>query len=1600
MSEKSNAFTQDHEKKAGTMTDTKKKKSPKYPGIRVTTNGNQLVSYFTEARLADAGVFYPITPSTEMGEMFEQSFAKGELNVFGNAKIAIETEGEHAAQGGAIAYSVTGKRVVNFTSGQGVVYALEQYYHAPAKLSTMVLELAARPFTKHALNVHCGHDDVYCAMDTGWIILFAKDAQQAADQSLILRKVTELSLTPGINGQDGFLTSHLERTFLRPEADLIREFLGRADDTIECPTPAQKELFGPTRRRIPENYDLKSPALLGPVQNQEHYMGGHAARRQHFAEPILGFLEQAYKEFEELTGRYYGLISEYNTKNADTVFVCIGSSAENIEASIDYIKKRDKVEVGVIHVNVLRPFPEAAIAKALQGKKNVVILERTDDQLAGDNPLTRDIRNVLAKALANVGKKSYDHLPVFDKYPMPDVFSGVYGLGSRDFRPEHILGAYEYVAKDRKRQDGKSAKDGERFFYLGINHPYAVVSEDAPSLLPKKAIAIRFHSIGGWGAITTGKNLSEILGELGIYISKRDFPDENREVVHISANPKYGSEKKGAPTNYFLIVAPERVRVNCDLRHVSVVICCDPKAFTHTNPLEGLQPGGAFLWENSEEDPAKAWERIPKKYRKEIIEKKIRLYTLKGFDIAKKSTPRPELQFRMQGNTFLGAFFHVSPFLTDNNIPKEEFLKVVEAQYNKKFGKLGDAVVKSNMSVMTQGFETVREIPCGDINAPDHSSMRGTPLLPCRSGNMPELEMEAPESESDFDESDFRQPEIVPVHSRKLFDKEYLSHYGYDQPATPLASTGVIPAATGREMSKFVARRVVPKFNPENCTQCMKCIVACPDTALPNTAQDVKTFIRAAIVNYVTDLHAKTILYNMIEKLEPLIRTTMNEEAKKRENAEPFPSVVMRYFREAVQQDPEAAKLNGSLTRGLEELAVILQKMPAAYSQTSAIFGVKEKQKPGTGGIFSILVSDLCKGCGQCAVECGDHNALVMVDETEEVNSDMITTIKFLEKLPDTPREYLGLYDPEHPEDSKAAVLHYHLMQQSKYHSLVSGDGACAGCGEKTILHLLATLTEAYMRPLFYKKADRLRQKAKEIREKGPAALQSLKEQNPKGYEIFKRTVRHMLMGQGGESLDDTLKIQSSKPEPTDQELVESLAVVLEQDAFNHKDLRTIEGMPARGMSVMGMTVNTGCSTVYGSTSPSNPHPYPWMNSLFQDGTTIGWLVAESFIINHARRSVLPERFADSILSDFISKSSPLSEEDYFVYTHFTDTQMTDDEIHELPKVWAIGGDGGMGDIGYQNLSKTILQNRPNYKALMLDTQVYSNTGGQNSDSSVMAGGIDMNQFGKASQGKLTEKKEVAQTMTTGHGSAFVAQVSMANAPNLMKAMLDALEYRGSSFIQAFTTCQPEHGVGDSESTIQAQRVRDSRGVIEFVYNPTLGESEKDCLSIKGNPNVTRDWWLKMNKASKEYFNYTVAHWALTEGRFRNHVTTKIPENYKTTCLFLDDVLLRVTQQDIVQRRVFDADHRSYIPPFNVYAFFEAPDGTMKPFLMSRQMVLFCVERRKNWRFLQSRAGVINEDYEAQKKVLAKYEKGELTKEDLFTRIRELINAELNAPKK
>jgi len=452
-----------------------------------------------------------------------------------------------------------------------------------------------------------------------------------------------------------------------------------------------------------------------------------------------------------------------------------------------------------------------------------------------------------------------------------------------------------------------------------------------------------------------------------------------------------------------------------------------------------------------------------------------------GFKIAREATDRGDLQLRMQGNAFLGAFFSVSPMLKEFGITPEQFRDAVHKQYVKKFGKLGDAVVISNMEVMTKGFELVREIKVGEMEAADRSTLRGKALLPmampvsiaasegCGTGCRT---IDAPEG----------QPERTPLTRVAEFDAMFRAKLGYNQPANAYAALGIMAAGSGDTASKYVARRETPLYIPENCTQCMECIAVCPDTALPNCSQDLDTILHAAVSNYVTDSSERQKMLKLLPEITKQTRERMRDAVAKNDK-----TPAQTFIREVTHA------VNGFSPAAKEEFFSVIDKVPMAFHKANAIFATPEKKSPGSGGIFSIFVSDLCKGCAACVTACGEHQALRMVQETEEVNAEHESGTAFLNLLPDTAQKYLGLYNDTRAQDSKTATLRNMLMVRRNYDALVSGDGACAGCGEKSILRAVAAVTEAYMRPLFHAKADRFRRKADELEKAGEQKLAELK---------------------------------------------------------------------------------------------------------------------------------------------------------------------------------------------------------------------------------------------------------------------------------------------------------------------------------------------------------------------------------------------------------------------------------------------------------------------------------------------------------------------------
>ena len=400
----------------------------KYPGKRMAMDGNTAV-IMCERESSDAAGAYPITPSTQMGEYWAEEAAKGHINVSGRPLIFVEPEGEHAAAAVTAGMSMSGLRASNFSSAQGIAYMHESLYAAVGKRLPYVLNMGCRAMTKSSLNVHCGHDDYHCIDDTGFSQVMGKNAQEAADLNLIGRKIAELSLTPAVVAQDGFLTTHLIEPLQVPERELIAEFLGRPEDIIDCPTPAQRLLYGETRRRIPELWTVDNPMLSGPVENQDSYMQSVVAQRPYFFDHVAAITEQVMDEYYQLTGRRYQRLSGYRLEDAEYLILGQGSMIVQAEAVADYLRQSRGIKVGVVNITVYRPFPGDLLGNMLKNRKGVAVLERVDQPLAEDLPLIREVRASLTKCLENqLAGDAHKPYPDYDELPPGGHAATVLGL--------------------------------------------------------------------------------------------------------------------------------------------------------------------------------------------------------------------------------------------------------------------------------------------------------------------------------------------------------------------------------------------------------------------------------------------------------------------------------------------------------------------------------------------------------------------------------------------------------------------------------------------------------------------------------------------------------------------------------------------------------------------------------------------------------------------------------------------------------------------------------------------------------------------------------------------------------------------------------------------------------------------------------------------------------------------------------------------------------------------------------------------------------------------------------------------------------------------
>jgi pyruvate-ferredoxin/flavodoxin oxidoreductase len=1259
--------------------------------------------------------------------------------------------------------------------------------------------------------------------------------------------------------------------------------------------------------------------MIGTVQNQDAYMQSVAAQRPYFFDHVAGITDKVMDEFYELTGRRYNRVSTYRVEDADYLILGQGSMVVTAEAVADYLRETRKLKIGVVNMTMFRPFPGDLLGNLLRGRKGIAVLERTDQPLAEDLPLIREVRAALSRCIENGrfanGTIPYpDHASYKKAEDVPPLYSGSFGLGSRDLQPEGLIGTVENMLPNGSKK---------KFFYLSIDFindkPFtpkqeihqiqvadaypgvkglAVHGTENPNLMPKNAITVRFHSVGGWGAITTGKNLAMTLFDLLGY--------------HIKANPKYGSEKKGQPTTYYLSAAPEPIRVNCEYFYVDVVLSPDPNVFKHSNPLAGLKKGGVFIIQSDYENAEDVWRQIPEKYQRIIIENDIKVFYLDAFKIAREEATDPELQFRMQGIAFQGAFFAASPVMSQAKLDEEQLFKSIESQLHHKFGGKGARVVADNLRVVRRGFDQVKEITNKQVTASGGVQIRKSPDLPV-------LLKQQPGSETP----------TTDIH--RFWEQTgnfYLTGKGNDNLTDPFIAMSWIPALTGVFRDMTGIRFEHPEWVAENCTACGSCYTVCPDSAIPGLVHSPLAILETAVKTVTkegrTVKHLPRAIRSVDQKLRSRIQAAGEQIDVRRLLDEAIADVTLTYTPESEERkevEQEFALLRDALG-------------PFKFSVTASYWNNREKKQKGSGGLFSITVNPYaCKGCMECVKVCND-NALKPITQTQDTIDRLRKDWDFWLSLPTTAPEFIRIEDL----NEKIGALETLLLDKQNYMGMVGGDGACLGCGEKTVVHLFTATVEALMQPRVKKQVQKLE-------------------------DLITRLDQHIRLKLAGTlDITDNTRVEDALEKLKDSDVtLASFSGTLDARGtgktidgewlrwatqllakLKHLKWQYTEGASRRGRSSMGIINATGCTSVWGSTYPFNPYPFPWTNHLFQDSPSMAMGIFEGHMAKMAE-GFKAIRMAEIELSEGYKKDK--HEESF---TYFNWQKFNEEEFHLCPPVVAIGGDGAMYDIGFQNLSRMMMSGKP-IKAFILDTQVYSNTGGQACTSGFTGQISDMAQYGKATQGKEEIRKEIA-LVGMAHRTTYILQSAMANPTHLIEGFIDGLNARRPALFNIYSPCMPEHGIADDLAEHQSKLAVESRAYPLIKYNPDKGITADECFDLDGNPSPDQDWptytleYTDDNgqKASME-LPLTFADFAVTEARFRKQFKTAPRDTWNDNMIPIAEYL------------ELDTDDREGKFPF-IWAVDKK--NRLIRVIPAAPIVKSCEDRRNFWRLMKSIAGM------------------------------------------
>ncbi|UCD74034.1 MAG: hypothetical protein JSV91_09605 [Phycisphaerales bacterium] len=1383
--------------------------APPHAGVETVLDGMTAVAV-TESCISEVAGLGAGFPAAGAARAWSERQAGEGLNRFGGPLGSVDAESPRGGLAASMGMTASGLRAASFLSGTDLAAVHDLLTQAVGQHLPLMVHLACRAPAGHAPALGTGHETCHSVSGSGLFQLMAANVQEAVDLALIARRTAELALIPGLVAMDGEQTALAGQDVLLPDGGLIRAFLGDPSDIIEPPTPAQRLLFGETRRRVPRFYDLQHPTLLGSLQGPESWALGAAGRTPYFDTHLGDFLADAMREFADQTGRSYDLIATHRLDGAEIVLIAQGAAFETCAALADYRLGHGDSTIGVLGVRCLRPFPGAQIVEQVKNARVVAVLERVSAPFAGDGPLLAETRAAFHRAAENAlfGPAMHPGHPVVAEHQRPQLVGVPFGLGGMPLRATDLAELCAELARPRRSRiylgvdfvRDPSAFPKRQALMDTVRREYPEVAdlslrsiEAGPDVRPEGAVTIALHRLAGGEGETLAGEAAELI--------------HNAMGGHLRSRPALTWQRFDEPCVDHLTHSPGALLDPGDAVSVDIAVLAAPRVHHLMDLTAGLTRGGAILVLEGpvREDGLRS---LPANLGSQLAQKQVELFVIQR------------------------------PAASDET--GDESWRHVEAILG---GLLALFLIRSgDVQLTADQARAAREATLGDVPDSERESRLDAFVAAFQSLKQADMPASGPDIPS-------RKPQDIPVPQAvrqlgrpddaldslpRFWDQTgvlYRTGRKDELAADPQLAVNAVPVLTSTFRDVTGARELLPEFDPETCDGDGRLWTSCPDGSIAPLVISAKALIEAGI-NIASSRGRpadalRAIAGQLARRINRIIADSDHPPMTAGELLdEAFPAVLEK---SDFDQDRKA-----SLKEAFDNLIEVIGELPLA--PTEIFFAELERKATGTGEFLTVAVNpDACKSSSLVLAAC-EGRGLQAVEQTPENLEKARRLWDLWQQLPDTSGETIERAR-NHPKVGPLAAM---MLSRHCLMAMAGGDGAEPGSGAKLALRQVLAACEYHLQPRLQdhlKQIDTLRNKlADSIRELLADALPTADlDALAEGLAVLGRD--DVDIASLSSKVDEAVTVGK-----VDGARLRRLVEVARGLADLH--WRLSHGPTGLGRARVGLTIAPGSVAAWSAAFPHNPFSCP---VLVDAGGETSQL-ARGVLEGQLRQALAGIRLMRWARLELECPAEAARAAEALAALRYAD--LTEEERRLCPPLLLVGDGQSLGGRGLSQLMCLLNSDLP------VRVIVLGEIGGQ------ADGGLSVDSLGSY---PATERFDLG-LLAILNRRAFVVQTSLADGDHFVNGVLAALACDGPVLIHVHSPSPERHGFAIERMHEQARLAVRSRAFPLLRFDPSAEGVFGSCLDLSGNPDIDSLWCRDEHDGV-----LTPVDWAATERRFAHH---------------------------------------------------------------------------------------------------------------------------------